>query len=443
MELTVMQECALREMNISELNGMQRAALEHCRNKRDMVLLSPTGTGKTLAGLLPLLEKLENRSEGVRALIVSPSRELAQQTAEVWRSMNTDFAVVALHGGRPVVQEAVRLENASPTIVVGTPGRLVDHLNRKNFSVDNCTVLIIDEFDKCLELGFLDEMEKLLSMLPSVEFKYLLSATDCDEIPRFTGADVACRLDFRDDEAGLLHRLSFYKLTTTPEERLKALFALLCSFGNEQAVVFCNFRETVDEVGRYLAKNKLFVSAYHGAMEQKERELALFRFSSGCSNILVCTDLASRGLDIDSVRHVVHFQRSMSADIFTHRNGRTARWEAEGSVYLICYREHSLPEFVPQGIAEFKLSRKAVIPDVPDMVALYIGKGKRDKISRGDLLGFLVKKGGLLATDVGMMAVNERCSYVAVKRGKVRDLLKKVSGEKIKGIKTIIEIARN
>lgn len=439
-----MQEHALRKMNISELNEMQRAVLEHCRKECDMVLLSPTGTGKTLACLLPLLEKIETSScNGVRAVIVSPSRELAQQTAGVWRDMNTSFGVVTLCGGRPVVQEAARLENTMPSVVTGTPGRIVDHLKRGNFSVRNCTCLVIDEFDKCLELGFLDEMEQLLSMLPHVESKYLLSATDCSEIPRFVGNEVKCRLDFRDVDKELAGRLSFYKLTTTPEERLQALFALLCSFGNEQAVVFCNFRETVDEVSRYLANKKLFVSAYHGAMEQKERESSLFRFSSGCCNVLVCTDLASRGLDINSVRHVVHYQRSMSVDVFTHRNGRTARWEDEGTVYLICYSEHPLPEYAPQDISEYRLPKKIVLSDVPDMIALYIGKGKRDKISRGDLLGFLVKKGGLYATEVGMISVNERCSYVAVKRSKARDLLRRISGEKIKGVKTIVEIARN
>lgn len=432
----------LQKLNIESLNRMQEAALEHCAKNNCMVLLSPTGTGKTLAYLLPLLHRIGERGSAVEALIVVPTRELARQVAQVWRSMDTGYRMTALYGGRPVAEEAALLQNTLSTVIVGTPGRLIDHLKQGNLFAQECRLLVIDEFDKCLEMGFQEEMQQLLELLPNIDSRFLLSATDCDEIPAFAATDAAERLDFRTDNGQPAERTRFYTITTTPDDRLQVLYNLLCSINNEPTIVFCNFRETVEEVRRYLIKGKLVVSAYHGALEQKDRELALYRFSSGCSNILVSTDLAARGLDIKDVRHVVHFQRPMCADIFTHRNGRTARWDAEGAVYIISYHNHPLPDFVPDGISEMRLRSKYPLPDLPESMTLYIGKGKRDKISRGDIAGFLMKKGGLRPDEIGAIAVFDRYSYVAVKRNKGRSLPGLLSGEKIKGVKTVVEPVR-
>ena len=440
--LTTFQQDALRKLNIDALNTMQMAALAHCRANSSMVLLSPTGTGKTLAFLLPLLERLDQRRSGVQAVIVLPSRELARQVFEVWRAMATPFQMTALYGGRPLEQEVASLGGASTSVIVGTPGRLLDHLNRSSFAVDKCTHLVIDEFDKCLEMGFRDEMSKLIDKLPAVTSRFLLSATDADEIPQFAGTADVERLDYRGGGEQPAVRTSFYTITTTPDKRLEKLFSLLCSFGGEPAIVFCNFRETVDEVYRYLTKNSLHCVAYNGAMEQKARELALYRFTSGCSNILVSTDLAARGLDIKDVKHVVHYQRALSADIFTHRNGRTARWEADGSVYMIAFENKELPDFVPDGLEEYNLPKRNTLPPAPEWTVLYVGKGKRDKLSRGDLAGFFIKKGGLKPDEVGTILVFQDYSYVAVKLNRMRGVLKKVEGEKIKGVKTLIMPAR-
>lgn len=440
--LTTFQQDALRKLNIDALNTMQLAALAHCRANSSMVLLSPTGTGKTLAYLLPLLERLDQRRSGVQAVIVLPSRELARQVFEVWRVMATPFQMTALYGGRPLEQEVASLGGASTSVIVGTPGRLLDHLNRSSFAVDKCTHLVIDEFDKCLEMGFRDEMSKLIDKLPAVTSRFLLSATDADEIPQFAGTADVERLDYRGGGEQPAVRTSFYTITTTPDKRLEKLFSLLCSFGGEPAIVFCNFRETVDEVYRYLTKNSLHCVAYNGAMEQKARELALYRFTSGCSNILVSTDLAARGLDIKDVKHVVHYQRALSADIFTHRNGRTARWEADGSVYMIAFENKELPDFVPDGLEEYNLPKRNTLPSAPEWTVLYVGKGKRDKLSRGDLAGFFIKKGGLKPDEVGTILVFQDYSYVAVKLNRMRGVLKKVEGEKIKGVKTLIMPAR-
>ena len=436
------QQIALGKLNITSLNAMQSAAVEFCRKNSSMVLLSPTGTGKTLAFLLPLLERLNPKGKGVQALVVLPTRELAKQVFEVWRSMATQYQIAAFYGGRPLEQEIASLSGASPAVVVGTPGRLLDHLGRSSFAVDKCSLLVIDEFDKCLEMGFRDEMSKLVGALPNANSRFLLSATDADEIPMFAGATDVEKLDFRAGGEQPAVRTCFYTVTTTPDKRLDTLVSLLCSFGGEPAIVFCNFRETVDEVQSYLKKIGLHSIGYHGAMEQKERELSLYRFTAGCSNILVSTDLAARGLDIKEVRHIVHYQRALSAEIFTHRNGRTARWEAGGNVYLIAFENKSLPDFVHDDLEEFSLPRRLVLPPAPEWTVLYVGKGKRDKISRGDLAGFFIKIGGLRPDEVGTITVFDNFSYVAVKLSRMRAVLKAVEGQKIKGVRTIVQPLR-
>lgn len=441
--ITRNQITALDNLKIKAINAMQEHAIVHCRSGKSMILLSPTGTGKTLAYLLPLLERIDDfNCKSVQAVIIVPTRELAKQVSEVWRSMKLHYRMVALYGGRPVEQEAAMFSGASPAVVVGTPGRLIDHLKKSTFSVNECSLVVIDEFDKCLEMGFRDEMESLLSMLPAVKARYLLSATDAAEIPLFAGADYGEPLDFRMQGGQPFLRTSFYSITTTPDERLQRLFRLLCSFNGEPSIVFCNFRESVDEVRAFLSKNGMRCAAYHGAMEQKDRELALYKFSASCVNVLVSTDIAARGLDIKDVKHVVHYQRAMSADIFTHRNGRTARWEADGAVYMISFEGKDLPDYVPDTLMEYELPKRAVLPQAAQWAALYVGKGKRDKISRGDLAGFFMKKGCLRADEVGVITVFDRYSYVAVKMNKMREVLKAVAGEKIKGIKTIIEPVR-
>ena len=439
--LNEMQRSALHKLNIGELNAMQRAAIEHCRNNESMVLLSPTGTGKTLAFLLPMLERLDVMCNRVQAVIVLPSRELARQVYEVWRAMATPFQMTALYGGRPLEQEVASLAGSSTSVVVGTPGRLLDHLKRGSFAVNKCSLLVIDEFDKCLEMGFQEEMASLVEKLPALLSRFLFSATEAAEIPQFAGVAPES-LDFRLASKQPVARTSYYTVTATPDKRLEKLFSLLCSFNGEPAIVFCNFRESVDEVYRYLTKRSLSSVAYHGALEQKARESALFRFACGNSNVLVCTDLAARGLDIKDVKHVVHYQRSLSAEIFTHRNGRTARWDADGSVYLLTFENKELPDFVPDNMAEYALPKHDVLPPSPQWAILYVGKGKRDKLSRGDLAGFFMKKGGLRADEVGMIIVFPDYSYVAVKMNRMREVLKKVAGEKIKGVKTLVMPAR-
>lgn len=433
------QRSALDAMGIDKLNDMQQKALHAFRKDGDIVVLSPTGTGKTLAFLLPLLETLKGCKQGIGAVAVLPTRELARQVADVWKMMNSGLKAVCLHGGRSVNEELSLIKGGTPSLVIATPGRLNDHLSRGTIDVKSVKVIILDEFDKALELGFKEEMEQLLAQLPEKARRFLLSATDSDELSRFLPSGTATRLDFTETADKPQERTAFYIVDTTQKERLHTLASLLCLMRGEQAIVFCNFREMVEEVYRHLKKSGISVTAYHGGLEQKQRELALYKFKSGCSTVLVCTDLASRGLDIPDVRHVVHYQRPVNREAFTHRNGRTARWSAEGAVYMLRIDGGEMPEYTPEDIQEFNLAVSIPMPAKPTRKVVYIGKGKRDKISRGDIAGFFMKKGGAKPDDLGTIVVYDRYAYVAIQNSKLRSILSAVAGEKIKGLKTIIE----
>ena len=442
-EITSRLRLSLGAVGVEQLNDMQLRTLGAFRKGGDVVVLSPTGTGKTLAYLLPLLEMLREDARGVQAVVVLPTRELARQVADVWKTMATGFQALCLHGGRSVNEEIASLKGAVPAIVIATPGRLNDHLSRGTFSVADARVLVFDEFDKSLELGFKDEMEQLLAQMPSAVRRFLLSATDSDELSRFVSSSEYVKLDFTDTVEKPQERTAFYLVRTTQKERLDALASLLCLMRGESAIVFCNFREMVDEVGSFLKKKGISVIVYHGGLEQKQRELALYKFKSGCATVLVCTDLAARGLDIPDVKHVVHYQRPVNEESFIHRNGRTARWSAEGAVYVFYIEGGSLPEYVSPETPRFNLAQSIPMPVAPAWQVVYVGKGKRDKISRGDIAGFFMKKGGAKPADLGTIVVYDRYSYVAVRRGMVKSLLSAVANEKIKGMKTIMEVIKS
>ena len=438
-ELSPKQSAALAALSIVELNNMQKAVLKQFGEGGDIVALSPTGTGKTLAFLLPMVELLDGECNKVQAVVILPTRELARQVAEVWKRMSTGIKAVCLHGGRPVSEEVSLIKGAVPPLIIATPGRLNDHISRGTFCCDSVKLLVLDEFDKSLELGFREEMETLQNSMPFVERNLLFSATDSDELSAFVEPDGCAKLDFTDVAEKPQERTAFCLVKSTQEKRLDALATLLLLLNGESSIVFCNFREMVDDVYAFLKKKGLSVVAYHGGMEQKQRELALYKFKSGCAVVLVCTDVASRGLDIPDVKHVVHYQRPVNEESYIHRNGRTARWSAEGNVYIFHIEGGALPEYVSENLPSFDFRRSVPMPVRAPWTVLYVGKGKKDKISRGDIAGFFMKKGGAKQNELGTIVVFDRYSYVAVRSERVKPLLRAVANEKIKGIKTIIE----
>ena len=434
---------ALEAMKIVQLNPMQEAAIDAWSEGKDLVLLSPTGSGKTLAYLLPLLGRLQPDVEGVQAVVLVPSRELALQTEQVFKSMNTSFKAVSCYGGRPAMDEHRTLKGVRPALVIATPGRMNDHLGKGNIDASAIRTLVIDEFDKSLELGFHDEMESVISRLPSLRRRFLLSATDADESPLFAGVgNQAIRLDFLCEEEQIPSRIRLHVVHSPEKDKLGALGDLLCTFGEESTLVFVNYREAVERVGKYLQSAGISCGMFHGGMEQPDRERALYRFCNGSCHVFVCTDLAARGLDIPHIDNVVQYHLPANEDGYIHRNGRTARWEAEGNAFLLIHSEENVPEYVRDTPEEYLLPANPPKPKPAKWATIYIGKGKKDKLSKGDIMGFLSKKGGLNRDDVGRIDVKEHYAFVAILRKKLAHTLNLVRGEKIKGMKTLFEEAR-
>lgn len=433
----------LRRLGIEELNYMQQDSLTANRKKDNVILISPTGSGKTLAYLLPLVQRVDKTQEEVQAVIVVPSRELARQTHSVLTAMNCGVRCEAVYGGRPAMEEHRLLRDRRPQVIVGTPGRLLDHLAKENFSSLRVSHLVIDEFDKCLELGFQDELQRLVGQLPAVTHRILLSATDCPEIPRFITLDENTeKLDYSDGDEQVPHRITLYEVHSPLKDKLDTLGLLLSDLGQQSSIVFVGYRESVERVAQYLRKQQVAVSDFHGGMEQDLRERALFRFASGACNVLVSTDLASRGLDLPEVDNIIHYHLPLDEAAFVHRNGRTARWEASGKAYLLLGPEEHLPDFVHTEPETYRIASREVAVASPRWESLYIGRGKKEKLSRGDIAGFMMKTGGLAPDEVGRIEVRDHCAYVSVARHRVKELMGRIKGQKIKGMKTIIEPTR-
>ena len=430
---------AFRKLGVESLNDMQKATAEAMKaGKGDVVVLSPTGTGKTLAYLLPLAEMINPDNDNVQAVVIVPGRELALQSQQVLADVGA-VRGMACYGGRTAMEEHRALRQLRPQVVFATPGRLNDHLAKGNISANDVRLLVIDEFDKCLDMGFENEMRTALASLSYVQRRVLLSATNSPRIPLFVENAKLERINFVDEAEKVKERIAVYEVKSDSKDKLATLHRLLLAFNGESTIVFLNHRESVERTNAFLVEQGFVTSLFHGRLEQDAREAALYRFANGSANVLVCTDLASRGLDIDDVRHIVHYHLPETADAYTHRIGRTARWDKQGNGYFILSSNERIPEYVDSEVQPFDLPATSSSAQMPRMATLYIGKGKKDKISKGDILGFLCKKGHLNNDDIGRIDVKERYAYVAVSRNKVKRLLADVAGEKIKGVKTIVE----
>ena len=432
----------LHSLGIEHLNPMQEEMLAEVRRHDSLVLLSPTGSGKTLGYMLPVLEAMQPWLHPT-VLVLVPSRELAIQTQGVATRLCRDAKAYACYGGRPAMDEHRAMRSLSPQLIIGTPGRILDHLQKGNFESQGIGTLVIDEFDKSLELGFRQQMADIMAMLPSVRKRILLSATDSPEIPSFVGAGKVHRMNYlADTDTDYSDRISQYLLRSPEKDKLEILGRLLCSLGSTPSMVFLNYREAVDRVYQFLQKAGFCVSAFHGAMEQKDRERALFRFQSGCANVLVSTDLAARGLDIADVGNIIHYHLPMNSEAYIHRNGRTARWDRAGASYLILGPEENLDKLdCLTGIIPMEVPDSYQVPS-SRWETLYIGRGKKDKVNKVDIVGFLCKTGGLERDQLGMVTVFPHWSFAAVDRTCIRSLMARVGGQKIKGQKTIIEPIR-
>lgn len=430
----------LEKLKIKSLNEMQVASIEAMAKQEDVLLLSATGSGKTLAFLLPLIKQLDPSNKKTQALIIVPSRELALQIEAVFKSMGTNLKVTCCYGGHLRETEENNLKQP-PALLIGTPGRLCDHIRRGNITTDTIETLVLDEFDKSLELGFKDEMSFIIGSLKAINKRILTSATEAIEIPSFIGMNNTIKLDFlhdADEETGL----TIKSLTSDGKDKLETLFRLICMLGNRSAIVFCNHREAVERTSTFLKEKDIVNVFYHGAMEQQERDAALCKFRNGTSNVLVTTDLAARGLDIVNIRYIIHYHLPGSEDIFTHRNGRTARMDASGTAILILSPEEKLPAYIDKGIEKIELPENILLPEKPQWSTLFIAAGKKDKVNKIDIVGFLSNRGKLKKEDIGLIEVKDFFSFVAVKKIKVSHTLQLIKEHKIKNKKVKIAVAK-
>jgi ATP-independent RNA helicase DbpA len=430
----------LEKMHISELNAMQQETRDVIlHSNRDVVILSPTGSGKTLAYLLPLIQLLDGSKDDVQVVVIVPGRELALQSMTVLQNMGSGIRSYACYGGRSTMDEHKILRQVQPQIVFATPGRLNDHLDKGNIAADTIKYLVIDEFDKCLEMGFSDEMSAILDKLPALERRVLLSATDAESIPQFVNMGRTQRVDFLASDEQVPDRVTIYKVISPEKDKLNTLSRLLRSLGDESSIVFLNYRDSVERTDEFLRSKGFSTSAFHGGMEQKQREDALYKFSNGSANIFVSTDLASRGLDIPDIDNIIHYHLPESEDGYIHRVGRTARWDKQGRTFFILGQQEQIPEYVEADIDTYDIPDELPAPSLPKMCTLYIGKGKKDKISKGDIVGFLCKQGKVESSDIGRIDVKDRYAYAAIKYDKFQQVLRLTNGEKIKGIRTVTE----
>lgn len=436
-----MKEEVLKKLGI-QLNDMQLEAGKAINGAgKDVVILSPTGTGKTLAYLLPLAERLD-RSGDVQAVVLVPGRELAQQSLNVWKSLGTGLRAAACYGGRPAMDEHRELRRVQPKLVFATPGRLRDHLQKSNLSTHDISWLVIDEFDKCLEMGFSKEMEDIMAMMPQGVRHILLSATDMEQIPRFVNIHNVERINFLEGREEVEKRVSNFIVESPTKDKLQTLAQLLRYVGDESSIVFLNYRDAVERTVDFLVGQSFSVVGYHGGLEQREREESLYKFANHSVVTLVSTDLGSRGLDIPDVRNIIHYHLPEGQEEMIHRIGRTARWDAEGRTFFVLGPEEHVPDYFTGETERLVLPSELPAPAMPRMMTLYIGKGKKNKISKGDIVGFLCKNCGLSSADLGRIDVYERYAYVAVRREKAKNIVKLTKEAKIKGIHTKVEEVR-
>ena len=416
----------LDKLGIEKLNPMQDESYPAIQNNSDIVLLSPTGTGKTLAFLLPIIDNLDSSDEEVQVLILVPSRELAIQINGVLREMGTGYKTNAVYGGRNFSKDKIELSH-TPAILVGTPGRIADHLRKDTFSTKSIKTLVLDEFDKSLEIGFESEMIEIIRALPAVEKRILTSATHAVEIPKFVGLSNPISINYLGEKKS---QLQIKTVISSNKDKLETLVELLCHIGNKPGIIFCNFKDTIQRVSDYLTENHISHGCFYGGMEQKDRERALIKFRNGTHQLIIATDLAARGLDIPELGFILHYQLPVHKEEFTHRNGRTARMNAGGTAYILQWEKEQVPDFIQD--TEIEILEKHSIPKPSKWATLFISGGRKDKISKGDIVGLFLKQGNIKKDELGNIELKQDCAFIAVPKSTVNQLINELNNSRLK-----------
>lgn len=430
------QEAILNKLGIEKLNQMQEDAFEAISSNSEIILLSPTGTGKTLAFLLPIIENLNPALKNIQVLILTPSRELAIQIEQVIREMGSGYKANAVYGGRSGSKDKVELKHP-PAILIGTPGRIADHIERETFEIHDIKTLVLDEFDKSLEIGFEEDMKFIVQELTSAHKKVLTSATQKVKIPDFMAIKNPKRLNYLNKKST---NLQLAILETKHQNKLDALEKLLGHIGKGCGIIFCNLKASIEVVSDFLHKKEINHGTFSGDLEQLDRERSLLKFRNGTSKILVATDLAARGIDIPEMDFIIHYELPSRPDEFIHRNGRTARMNSNGTAYILKWEQEELPVFIKDA-EEITIERTKKLAN-SNWKTLYISGGRKDKISKGDIAGLFFKQGKLTKEALGIIEVKQDCSYIAVSTSNIKNLVEQLNNSRLKKRKVRISILK-
>lgn len=435
---------ALENLNFSAMTPIQAQSVPSILQGKDLIAQAKTGSGKTVAFGLGLLQSLNPKWFGIQALVLCPTRELAEQVATEIRKLASQIEnvkLLTLCGGTPFKPQAMSLEYGAH-IVVGTPGRVEDHINRGTLNLDELDILILDEADRMLEMGFEESLTTIIEQTPDDRQSLLFSATFPDSIQQLASHILHnpqhVKVDSEHNENAI--RQHFYGVTNDAE-RQKAVQLILMAHQTTSAVVFCNTKREVQELTDNLKAKGFSAVALHGDLEQRERDQTLIQFANQSATVLVATDVAARGLDIDSVEVVINYHLAHDPEVHIHRIGRTGRAGKSGFACSLIsdkqsYKVAQLEEALGQEIVTEALPDDSVLMQRPikaPMVTLLIDGGKKSKIRPGDILGALTGEGGIAGEQVGKIKVTAQRSFVAVSKKVSQKALDKLNHDKLKG----------
>lgn len=434
----------LESLGYSAMTPIQALSLPSIIAGKDVIGQGKTGSGKTAAFGLGLLNSLDVKRFYVQSLVLCPTRELADQVAKEIRRLARaihNIKVLTLCGGMPFGPQIGSLEHGAH-IIVGTPGRVEEHVRKNNLDLSRLSVLVLDEADRMLEMGFQAALDAIIDTMPKQRQTLLFSATYPDEIQRIANrimtAPVMTQVESTHDTSTIKQR--FYPVAND-DQRLHAVRLLLLQHKPESTVVFCNTKREAQMVADELAQHGFAALALHGDLEQRERDLTLVRFSNKSATVLVATDVAARGLDIESLDAVINYHIARDMEVHVHRIGRTGRAGASGlACSLYSEKEHfklaRLEETMGQKVVNEVLPSSSVLDypaPTPSMATLQIDGGKKQKVRPGDIVGGLTGENGIAGTDIGKINVFDNSAYVAVARSVLKQALNKIQNGKLKG----------
>ncbi|SFR41359.1 ATP-dependent RNA helicase DbpA [Marinobacter daqiaonensis] len=442
----------LKMLGFDTPTPVQEAAIPAVLEGRDVIAMARTGSGKTAAFGIGMVEKLEVKRFSVQGLVLCPTRELADQVARALRDLaraQSNVKILTLCGGVPIGPQIGSLSHGAH-LIVGTPGRIQDHLNKETLTLEDLKMLVLDEADRMLDMGFQESMDFILSRCPPRRQTLLFSATWPDQIRRLSSQyqrDPVTITVTRDEEPAPAIREVFYEVA--PGEERQALVGLLSQEQPESCLVFCGTRQECDLVASSLVEKGFSALALHGDMEQRDRDLVLTRFANQSCSVLVATDVAARGLDIDDLPLVVNLEPARSPETHTHRIGRTGRAGREGLAVTFftppkAYKITKLEQVRGEAVEPLPGSALLAVPPAPfspPRVTLCIAGGRKEKVRPGDILGALTGEAGLPAGVVGKIAIQDFQSFVAVDSGVAAKALKRLEAGRIKGRKFRVRMA--